>query len=120
MDTDSAYIAISGENIEELVKPELRDEFETDKSNWFPHTDSVENARYDKRNHGYSKWNGKERDTRHYFERFSEDDNFDGVTLQELPELDKLFELEDKEETKLVAQLIAYNAPTVPMRIPCT
>jgi hypothetical protein len=37
MDTDSAYIAISGENIEVLVKPELRDEFETDKSNWFPH-----------------------------------------------------------------------------------
>lgn len=47
-----------------------------------------------------------ERDTQHYFERFSEDDNFDGVTLQELPELDKLIELEDKEETKLVAQLI--------------
>ena len=62
MDTGSAYIAISGENIEVLVKPELRDEFEADKSNWFPRTDSEENARYDKRKPGLFKveweWEG--------------------------------------------------------------
>ena len=38
MDTDSTYIAISGENIEELVKPDLREEFENDKCNWLPRT----------------------------------------------------------------------------------
>ena len=35
MDTDSAYMAISGDSFEELIKPELREEFETDKHNWF-------------------------------------------------------------------------------------
>ena len=33
MDTDSAYIAISGESVESLVKPELKAEFEQDKCN---------------------------------------------------------------------------------------
>ena len=33
MDTDSAYIAISGESVEILVKPELKAEFEADKCN---------------------------------------------------------------------------------------
>ena len=35
MDTDSAYMAISGDSFEELIKPELREEFEKDKHNWF-------------------------------------------------------------------------------------
>ena len=35
MDTDSAYMAISGDSFEALIKPELREEFETDKHNWF-------------------------------------------------------------------------------------
>ena len=35
MDTDSAYMAISGDSFEELIKPELREEFEKDKNNWF-------------------------------------------------------------------------------------
>ena len=34
MDTDSAYIAISGDSVESLVKPELREEFQQDKCNW--------------------------------------------------------------------------------------
>ena len=34
MDTDSAYMAISGDSFEELIKPELREEFEKDKHNW--------------------------------------------------------------------------------------
>ena len=44
IDTDSVYIAIAG-----LVKPELRQEFELDKCNWFPRTDTVEHRAYDKR-----------------------------------------------------------------------
>ena len=60
MDTDSAYIAISGHRIEGLVKPEIRHEFENDKCNWFPRTDTVENARYDKRAPGLFRveWEG--------------------------------------------------------------
>ena len=40
MDTDSAYIAIAGQSVESLVKPELSGEFEADKANWFPRTDT--------------------------------------------------------------------------------
>ena len=35
MDTDSAYMAISGDSFEELIKQDLREEFENDKHNWF-------------------------------------------------------------------------------------
>ena len=35
MDTDSAYLGIAGQNVEDLVKEELREEFEKDKANWF-------------------------------------------------------------------------------------
>ena len=35
MVTDSAYMAISGDNFEQLIKPELCEEFEKDKHNWF-------------------------------------------------------------------------------------
>ena len=49
MDTDSTYIAISGECVEDLVKSEMTHEFENDKCNWFPQTDTAENAKYDKR-----------------------------------------------------------------------
>ena len=35
MDTDSAYMAISGDSFESLIKPDLREEFENDKHNWF-------------------------------------------------------------------------------------
>ena len=38
--TQTAYIAISGESVESLVKPELRAEFDQDKCNWFPRTDT--------------------------------------------------------------------------------
>ena len=55
MDTDSAYIAISGESVESLVKPELRVEFDQDKYNWFPRTDTPEHKAYDKRKPGLFK-----------------------------------------------------------------
>ena len=60
MDTDSAYIAISGDSIDDLVKPEMLEEYEVDKCNWFPRTDSEEHARYDKRTPGLFKveWEG--------------------------------------------------------------
>ena len=35
MDTDSAYMAISGDSFESLIKPYLREDFENDKHNWF-------------------------------------------------------------------------------------
>jgi hypothetical protein len=59
-----------------------------------------------------------ERDTKHFYEQYSEDDDFEGVSLEELPKLEKLFELniyvyrhvecydEDKDKTDIGAQLI--------------
>jgi len=60
MDTDSAYIALSGESIDQVVKPELREEFLIDKPNWFPRTDTPEHRAYDKRTPGLFKieWEG--------------------------------------------------------------
>ena len=34
MDTDSNYLAISGKKLEDIVKPEMREEFEKEKKNW--------------------------------------------------------------------------------------
>ena len=66
-----------------------------------------------------------ERDTQHYFERYADDfKDFDGVTLEELPDLEKLFELniyvyrlveyedEDNDKTDIVAQLIQRSHRT--------
>ena len=60
MDTDSAYLAISGESIENLLIPELRSEFEQDKSNWLPRSDKPEHKAYEKRTPGLFKveWEG--------------------------------------------------------------
>ena len=35
MDTDSNYLGITAENVKDLIKPELREEFEQNKHNWF-------------------------------------------------------------------------------------
>ena len=61
MDTDSAYIAISGDSVESLVKPALRNEFQQDKCNRFPRTDTAEHKAYDKRTPGLFKveWEGQ-------------------------------------------------------------
>ncbi|CAB4002578.1 Transposon Tf2-9 poly, partial [Paramuricea clavata] len=48
MDTDSAYLAISAESIDDIIKPEMQDEYESDKCDWFPRTDTVGYANYDK------------------------------------------------------------------------
>ncbi|CAB4040471.1 Zinc finger and SCAN domain-containing 22 [Paramuricea clavata] len=59
-----------------------------------------------------------ERDTHYFYEQYSQDDDFDGVTLEELQELERLFKLnifvyrltelhdEDDDTTSIVAQLI--------------
>ena len=61
MDTDSAYIAIAGDSIESLVKPELSQEFQQDKCNWFPRTDTAKHKAYDERTPGLFKveWEGQ-------------------------------------------------------------
>ncbi|XP_071834987.1 uncharacterized protein [Apostichopus japonicus] len=60
MDTDSAYLAISGDSLESVIKPGMRSEFERDKYKWFPRTDTPENKAYDKRTPGLFKleWEG--------------------------------------------------------------
>jgi len=57
MDTDSNYMALAGESFEELIKPEMREEFELDKHKWFPRprTDTPEHKAYDKRTPGLFK-----------------------------------------------------------------
>lgn len=61
MDTDSAYIAISGDSVESLVKTELKEEFKSNKHKWFPRTDTPEHKAYDKRTPGLFKeeWSGE-------------------------------------------------------------
>lgn len=61
MDTDSGYIAFSGEHpFPDLVKLELREHFEENKHKWFPRTDTEDNAKYVKRTPGLFKeeWRG--------------------------------------------------------------
>jgi hypothetical protein len=59
MDTDSAYMALAGD-FENLIKPEMMQQFEIDKDNWFPRTDTEENKAFDKRKPGLFKteWTG--------------------------------------------------------------
>ena len=50
--SDSLYMALSAESIEAVIKPELRDEFKAVKSQWFPRTDTADNAAFDTRTPG--------------------------------------------------------------------
>lgn len=61
MDTDSAYMALSGDSIEAVVKADLHDSFQKTKCNWLPRTDTVEHAMEDKRTPGLFKveWEGQ-------------------------------------------------------------
>ncbi|KAJ8042582.1 hypothetical protein HOLleu_09367 [Holothuria leucospilota] len=60
MDTDSAYLAISGESLESVIKPDMRALFEAEKHLWFPRTDTPEHKQFDKRTPGLFKleWEG--------------------------------------------------------------
>ncbi|CAB3995824.1 Hypothetical predicted protein [Paramuricea clavata] len=60
-----------------------------------------------------------ERDTQHYFERYSEDDDFDGVTLEESPELEKMFELNIHRETEHLQNTakLTWEAEHIPLSV---
>ena len=55
MDTDSAYVALSGESIDALIRPELRVDYKPEKFNWFPRDYNAEVKAYDKRTPGLFK-----------------------------------------------------------------
>ena len=67
MDTDSNYFAFSENTLEEIIKPEMREEFKNDYNNWFPseskephptfkiNNDDVSMKAYDKRKPGLFK-----------------------------------------------------------------
>jgi hypothetical protein len=55
MDTDSAYIALSADNLEEVIKLDLCQLYDIERKNWFPRTDTPEHAAYDKRTPGLFK-----------------------------------------------------------------
>ena len=59
MDTDSAYIALSGP-WHSLIKDEKKEEFEEIKDQWFPRTDTEDHIKYDRREPGLFKeeWSG--------------------------------------------------------------
>ncbi|KAL5263054.1 hypothetical protein ACHWQZ_G008450 [Mnemiopsis leidyi] len=60
MDTDSLYMALAAETLDELVTSDLKSEWLVAKSHWFPRSDTAENAAYDKRTPGLFKieWSG--------------------------------------------------------------
>ena len=55
MDTDSAYVALSGESVDDVIKPELRAEYEREKHAWFPCDYNDEVRAFDKRTPGLFK-----------------------------------------------------------------
>jgi hypothetical protein len=55
MDTVSAYFAITGNCLEDVVKPELEDDFKENKHLWLGRDDTKENELYDRRTPGLFK-----------------------------------------------------------------
>jgi hypothetical protein len=49
IDTDSAYIALSADTLEEVINPNLRQLYDIGKKSWLPRTDTPEHTAYDKR-----------------------------------------------------------------------
>ena len=45
-------MALSGDSLDDIIKPELRDEWVNEKQKWFPRTDTKEHIAYDKRTPG--------------------------------------------------------------------
>lgn len=56
INTDSAYIAIAGPSVDNLVKPQVKGGFQQDKCNWFPRSEAAENKAYDERTPGHGAW----------------------------------------------------------------
>ena len=53
--SDSLYLAISADQIDKVIKPDLWDEWLKVKKLWFPKTDTPEVKAYDKRTPGIEK-----------------------------------------------------------------
>ena len=68
MDTDSSYMALS-DDFGKLIKLALRKEFEKDKINWFPRTDTNETKHLTNENPAYLKKNMLEMVWQHYVVR---------------------------------------------------
>ena len=60
MDTDSAYMSLAGDSLEELVKPDKKEEFATVQHQWFSRHNTAEHAAFDKCKPGLFKvgWKG--------------------------------------------------------------
>ena len=54
-DTDSAYVALSADSLEEVIRPEMRERYQQEKHQWFPRDDTPEHVAYDKRKQGHFK-----------------------------------------------------------------
>ena len=54
MDTDSAYMGLTGD-FDELIIPEMKEEYEKYKHNWIPRTDTETNINFDRRKAGLFK-----------------------------------------------------------------
>lgn len=55
--SDSLYMALSANSLDDLIKPELKEEWIATKKLWFPRDDTEENKAYDKRTPGKHKTN---------------------------------------------------------------
>jgi len=51
-DTDSLYMALSGPNIESVVRPELRQQFEAERGQFLTRVDTEEHIQHDRREPG--------------------------------------------------------------------
>ena len=60
MDTDSAYLAISKDNLDDIIRPEIKTQYHLEKHTWFPREDTPEHRAFDKRTPGLFKveWEG--------------------------------------------------------------
>ena len=61
MDTDSAYMALSAPVLADVIKPNLRTQYQQQKHLWFPREDTPEHTAYDQRTPGLFKaeWIGR-------------------------------------------------------------
>jgi hypothetical protein len=55
MDTDSAYLALSADKLDDVIKPHMQEEYKQDKYNWFPNETTKELKAYNKRTPGLFK-----------------------------------------------------------------
>jgi hypothetical protein len=60
MDTDSAYLAISGNTLDDVIKDDMKEQYLREKHHWFPRDDTAVHRAFDKRTPGLFKveWEG--------------------------------------------------------------